>query len=132
MIGSRRKVLTIYDEFLAEGLATPEQLARIHAPIGLDIGALTVDEIAVSIAAELIAVRRKGLGRSGAREAAGCPEGAERDAHRDSAGGGGVPADGDAQAALAVRQRERDRAGRPLADRLPDRRAPGRGGSPRP
>jgi xanthine dehydrogenase accessory factor len=65
MIGSRRKVLTIYEEFLAEGIATSEQLARVHAPIGLDIGALTVDEIAVSIAAELIAVRRQGLGVRG-------------------------------------------------------------------
>src|SRR4029077_14665694 len=60
MIGSRRKVRTIYEEFLAEGIATPEQLAQIHAPIGLDIGALSVDEIAVSIAAELLEVRRGG------------------------------------------------------------------------
>src|SRR5439155_11900485 len=102
MIGSRRKVLTIYEEFLAEGIATPEQLARVHAPIGLDIGALTVDEIAVSIAAELIAVRRGGA----------------RHADRHCADGGGVPADGDAEAALAVRQRERDQSGRPLAASL--------------
>jgi xanthine dehydrogenase accessory factor len=115
MIGSRRKVLTIYDEFLAEGIATPEQLARVHAPIGLDIGALTVDEIAVSIAAELIAIRRGGA----------------RHADRHRAGGGGIPANGDAEAALAVRERERDRAGRPLAASLPDRRGAGRGGPPR-
>lgn len=115
MIGSRRKVLTIYDEFLAEGIATPEQLARVHAPVGLDIGALTVDEIALSIAAELIAVRRGGV----------------RHADRDRAGSGGIPADGDAEAALAVRERERDRAGSPLAASLPDRRRAGSGGPPR-
>jgi xanthine dehydrogenase accessory factor len=115
MIGSRRKVITIYDEFLAEGIATAEQLARVHAPIGLDIGALSVDEIAVSIAAELIAVRRGG----------------PRHAERDRAGGGGVPADGDAEAIAAVRERERHRTGRPLAASLPDRRGAGRGGPPR-
>jgi xanthine dehydrogenase accessory factor len=144
MIGSRRKVLTIYDEFLAEGIATPEQLARVHAPVGLDIGALTVDEIAVSIAAELIAVRRKGVR---VQDKAGtCPEPLhtrtpehlnsehpERSDHaeRDRAGGGGIPADGNAEAALALRQRERDRAGRSLVERLPDRRRAGGGGSPR-
>jgi xanthine dehydrogenase accessory factor len=150
MIGSRRKILTIYQEFLAEGIATPEQLARVHAPIGLDISALTVDEIAVSIAAELIAVRRKGSGVKGNTTC--CPEpapsssqttagealspdpliptpGAQRHADRDRAGGGGVPPDGDAEAALAVRQRQRDRTGRPLAERLPDPR-PDRGGGP--
>lgn len=58
LIGSRAKVARIYDQLLAEGAVTPEQLARIHAPIGLDIGAVTPQEIAVSIAAELIAVRR--------------------------------------------------------------------------
>jgi xanthine dehydrogenase accessory factor len=144
MIGSRRKVLTIYEEFLSEGIATPEQLAQVHAPIGLDIGALTVDEIAVSIAAELIAVRRQRSGVRGqgsGRTKAPTPEptpdprpltpGAERHADSDHSGGGGVPADGDAQAALALRQRERDRAGRPLAASLPDRRRPGSGGPPR-
>jgi xanthine dehydrogenase accessory factor len=58
LIGSRAKVARIYDQLLAEGTVTPEQLARIHAPIGLDIGAVTPQEIAVSIAAELISVRR--------------------------------------------------------------------------
>lgn len=57
MIGSRRKVKLIFDELLEEGLATPEDLARVHAPIGLNIGGTTVEEIAVSIAAELVAVR---------------------------------------------------------------------------
>ena len=40
------------------------QLARVHAPIGLDIGSVTVPEIAISIAAELVAVRRGREGES--------------------------------------------------------------------
>jgi xanthine dehydrogenase accessory factor len=59
MIGSRRKVAMIRESFLRSGLATEEELDRVFAPIGLDIGAVTVPEISVSIAAELIAVRRK-------------------------------------------------------------------------
>lgn len=58
MIGSRRKIHVIYQQLLEEGAATNDQLARVHAPIGLDIGAVTVEEIAVSIAAELVMVRR--------------------------------------------------------------------------
>jgi xanthine dehydrogenase accessory factor len=58
LIGSRAKVARLYEQLLAEGGVTPEQLARIHAPIGLDVGAVTPQEIAVSITAELIAVRR--------------------------------------------------------------------------
>jgi len=58
LIGSRAKVARVYDLLVADGGATPEQLARVHAPIGLDIGAVTPQEIAVSILAELIAVRR--------------------------------------------------------------------------
>lgn len=60
MIGSRRKIRVIFDGLLADGHATEEQLARVHTPIGLDLGAVTVEEIAVSIVAEMIAVRRKG------------------------------------------------------------------------
>jgi xanthine dehydrogenase accessory factor len=55
MIGSRRKVRMVIDELTAEGFS-PELLARIHAPIGLDIGADTPAEIAVSILAEILAV----------------------------------------------------------------------------
>ncbi len=58
LIGSRAKVARLYDAVVAEGRIAPEQLERIHAPIGLDLGAVTPQEIAVSIAAELIAVRR--------------------------------------------------------------------------
>jgi xanthine dehydrogenase accessory factor len=57
MIGSRRKVLAIYKELEGEGVAR-EKLERVHAPIGLDIGAITPEEIAVAITAEMIAVRR--------------------------------------------------------------------------
>src|SRR6266513_1875286 len=57
MIGSKRKTITIFRELLKEGI--PEQLFdRVHAPVGLDIGAITPEEIAVAITAELIAVRR--------------------------------------------------------------------------
>ena len=57
LIGSRAKVKRIYDALREEGI-TPDALRRVHAPIGLDIGAVTPAEIAVSILAELIAVRR--------------------------------------------------------------------------
>ena len=60
MIGSRRKVALVRKKFLDAGLATEEELDRVRAPIGLEIGAVTVPEIAVSIVAQLIAVRRKG------------------------------------------------------------------------
>jgi xanthine dehydrogenase accessory factor len=56
LIGSRAKVKRIFDALRAEGTA-PETLKGVHAPIGLDIGAITPQEIAVSILAELIAVK---------------------------------------------------------------------------
>src|SRR5215813_10825391 len=56
LIGSRAKVARIY-EALSKGDMPAEVLARVHAPIGLDIGAVTPQEIAVSILAELIAVK---------------------------------------------------------------------------
>jgi xanthine dehydrogenase accessory factor len=57
MIGSKRKVIAIYRELEKEGLS-PELFDRVHAPVGLDIGAVTPEEIAVAITAELIALRR--------------------------------------------------------------------------
>ena len=57
MIGSKRKVISVYQALEKEGYA-PEEFERVHAPVGLDIGALAPEEIAVSITAELIAVRR--------------------------------------------------------------------------
>ena len=57
LIGSRAKVSRIFARLLEEGMP-PECLTRIHAPIGLDIGAVTPAEIAISIMAELVAIRR--------------------------------------------------------------------------
>ena len=57
MMGKPRKVLSIYQTLEQQGIPRA-QLERVHAPVGLDIGALTPEEIAISIAAELIAVRR--------------------------------------------------------------------------
>ncbi len=57
MIGSRRKIKVIFDG-LKHGGATDEQLATVHAPIGLNIKAVTTDEIALSIAAQLVETRR--------------------------------------------------------------------------
>jgi xanthine dehydrogenase accessory factor len=57
MIGSKRKVLSTYKALEADGYR-PEEFERVFAPMGVDIGALSPEEIAVSITAELIAVRR--------------------------------------------------------------------------
>lgn len=57
MIGSRRKIVTIHKELREEGLAD-KLFDRVYAPIGLDIGALTPEEIGVAVCAEMIAVRR--------------------------------------------------------------------------
>jgi len=57
MIGSKRKTIAIFRELEREGLSAT-LFERVHAPIGLDIGAITPEEIAISITAELIAVRR--------------------------------------------------------------------------
>ena len=66
LIGSKRKIKTIFEELAAAGVPI-ENISRVHAPIGLEIAAVTPAEIAVSIAAELIAVRR---GRDGVAAAA--------------------------------------------------------------
>ncbi|MFY9527525.1 MAG: XdhC family protein, partial [Candidatus Acidiferrales bacterium] len=57
MIGSKRKVLAVYKALEKQGKPL-EKFERVHAPVGLEIGALTPEEIAVSIVAELIALRR--------------------------------------------------------------------------
>ncbi|MFQ6070077.1 MAG: XdhC family protein [Candidatus Aminicenantales bacterium] len=57
MIGSRRKIKLMREKFIEEGWATDLQFDRVHAPIGIDINSKTVEEIAVSIAAELVLVR---------------------------------------------------------------------------
>jgi xanthine dehydrogenase accessory factor len=67
LIGSRAKVARIF-EAIREGSTEEAHLAHVHAPIGLDIGAVTPQEIAVSILAELIAVKH---GRFTANDGAG-------------------------------------------------------------
>ena len=57
LIGSKRKVRRILESLHSYGVAM-EKLARVYSPIGLNIGAVTPGEIAISIAAELVAVRR--------------------------------------------------------------------------
>lgn len=70
MIGSQKRVKTVLQTLRQEGISgmdaalVASQLDAIHAPIGLDLGALTPAEIAVSICAELITVYRGGSGRS--------------------------------------------------------------------
>jgi xanthine dehydrogenase accessory factor len=63
MIGSRRRVRATYAQLVEEGFG-PDAIERIHAPVGLDIGAETPEEIAVAVAAELVKVRRGGTGAS--------------------------------------------------------------------
>ena len=57
MIGSRKKIAQVRDQFIGKGWATEERWSNIHAPIGLDIHSTSVQEIAVSIAAQLIQER---------------------------------------------------------------------------
>ncbi len=62
MIGSQNKVRVVLEQLLAEG-ADPERVARVHSPIGLDLGGGTPGEIAVSILSEIIALRHGRLGQ---------------------------------------------------------------------
>jgi xanthine dehydrogenase accessory factor len=68
LIGSQRKILMFRQRLLNKGF-TEAQLDRVRAPIGLDIGAETPEEIAIAIAAELIKVRAER--RAPAKSAAG-------------------------------------------------------------
>jgi xanthine dehydrogenase accessory factor len=63
MIGSASKVRTVFRSLLKKGLE-PQVLQKVHAPVGLDLGAETPEEIALSIAAELQMWRRGGTGSS--------------------------------------------------------------------
>jgi xanthine dehydrogenase accessory factor len=67
LIGSKRKIKLIFEDLRARGVPR-ELLKRVHAPLGLDIGSQTVMEIAVSIVAELIAVRNRGQTIAAARD----------------------------------------------------------------
>ncbi len=84
MIGSRRRVRAVFQLLQEEKGIPAERLARVHAPIGLDIGAETPAEIATAILAEITLVRRGGSGRplrdlkgAFARRSAGAPSPAE-------------------------------------------------------
>jgi xanthine dehydrogenase accessory factor len=66
MIGSRKKIRTLKGKFITEGWSTREAFEKVHAPIGLEIGSVSVQEIALSISAQLVQVRsavRKGKKR---------------------------------------------------------------------
>jgi xanthine dehydrogenase accessory factor len=60
MVGSKRKLIEFFKVLEQQGVPA-EELDRVHSPVGLDIGALTPEEIAVSVVAEMIAVRRNAL-----------------------------------------------------------------------
>lgn len=89
MIGSRKKIASIYRQLREEG-RTEADLARVTAPVGLEIGAETPEEIAVSIVAQLVAARARQHG--GRRHLQACLAGnpaertAPREAARDAAG----------------------------------------------
>ena len=61
LIGSKRRTSIVIDRLRDKG-ATEEQLKKIHAPIGLDIGAISPEEVALAIIAEIVAVRRNASG----------------------------------------------------------------------
>ena len=56
-VGSRRKAQVLKEKLAARGVA-PERLAKLKAPAGLDLGAIRPDEIAISIIAEIVSLRR--------------------------------------------------------------------------
>ena len=57
LIGSKRKRRLIFEQFIEDGLATAEQLEKVACPVGLDIQAVSVPEIAVSVMAQFIQKR---------------------------------------------------------------------------
>ena len=61
LLGSRRKSVLVFEELLLRGIP-PEQVRRVRSPVGLDLGARTPEEIAVSIIAEVLAFRLSGTG----------------------------------------------------------------------
>jgi xanthine dehydrogenase accessory factor len=66
MMASRRKIKQMREAFIRKKWSTPEQFNQVHTPIGVRIGSQTVQEIAVSIAAEMVMVRnqRPGMGKN--------------------------------------------------------------------
>ena len=63
LIGSKRRTRIVLERLRESGVSS-ERLANVHAPIGLDIGAVTPEEVALAIIAEIISVRRGGTGGS--------------------------------------------------------------------
>jgi xanthine dehydrogenase accessory factor len=63
LIGSKRRTRIVLERSRESGVSS-EQLANVHAPIGLDIGAVTPEEVALAIIAEIVLVRRGGTGGS--------------------------------------------------------------------
>jgi xanthine dehydrogenase accessory factor len=61
LIGSKRRTSIVIDRLREAGIPE-EQLTNIHAPIGLDIGAVTPEEVALAIMAEIVSTRRGGTG----------------------------------------------------------------------
>ena len=59
MMASRRKIKQMRETFIRKKWSTPEQFNQVHTPIGMQIGSQTVQEIAVSIAAEMVMVRNQ-------------------------------------------------------------------------
>jgi xanthine dehydrogenase accessory factor len=86
MIGSKRKIRLIFEDLQARGVPA-EALARVHAPLGYNIGSQTVPEIAVSIVAELIACRNLGTCDAASR-ARSASEGTSSQARSASEGTG--------------------------------------------
>ncbi|HEY6201149.1 MAG TPA: XdhC/CoxI family protein [Candidatus Binatia bacterium] len=64
MIGSRRRIKACFERFKNEEKIAEEVIARVYAPIGLDIGTETPEEIALAIMAEIVKVRRGGTAKS--------------------------------------------------------------------
>jgi xanthine dehydrogenase accessory factor len=62
MMGSRRHTGHVYDRLASMG-SSDEQIARVHTPVGLDLGAETPEEIALSVLSQIVAVRRGGSAR---------------------------------------------------------------------
>ncbi len=68
MIGSKRKKRIIFSHFVEEGIASEEQLSQVACPVGVDIDAISVNEIAISIVAQLVHKRAEILGNAKRRQ----------------------------------------------------------------
>jgi xanthine dehydrogenase accessory factor len=87
LIGSRRKIRLIFDNLREAGIREAD-LARVTAPVGLEIGSQTVPEIAISIVAELIARRNLGEGKANRERRSEAPTRVDAEVRCDSGAGG--------------------------------------------